>query len=67
MKTIDKFSPSEKILLVENIWNSIAEDHYSTISSKEKTEFDKRLALIKSGKAKFNSLEEIKQKFKALK
>jgi len=66
-KLIKELSPAEKILLVENIWDSIAENHYAELSKQEKSEFDKRLALIKSGKAVFNSVDEIKAKFRALK
>ncbi len=66
-KLIKQLSPAEKILLVENIWDSIAENHYSELTKEEKTKFDKRLTLVKSGKATFNSIEEIKAKFKKLK
>jgi putative addiction module component (TIGR02574 family) len=66
-KLIKELSPAEKILLVEDIWDSIADSHYAELTKAEKSKFDKRLALIKSGKATFHSVSEIKAKFKALK
>ncbi|MEO5571800.1 MAG: addiction module protein, partial [Bacteroidia bacterium] len=37
-KKISRLSIPEKIVLVENIWDSIAENHYAELSEKEKKE-----------------------------
>ena len=66
VKKINRLSIPEKIVLVETIWDSIAEDHYSTLTEKQKKELDKRMALIKSGKASFTTVNEIKAKYKSL-
>jgi putative addiction module component (TIGR02574 family) len=66
-KEIEKLSTAEKIILVENIWNSIADKHSHSLTEEQKTELDKRLQLIDSGQATFLSLEEIKLRFNAMK
>ena len=66
-KRINELSVPEKIVLVENIWDSIADSHYLALTEKQKKELSKRLALIKSGKASFTTLEEIKAKYKSFK
>ena len=66
-KQIEELSIPEKILLVENIWDSIANQHQSNLTEIQKMELDRRLALIESGEATYMTLEEIKAKFNALK
>ena len=66
-KQIGQLSTAEKVLLVENIWDSIAEEHESALTAKQKKELDRRLALIESGKATFHSIEDIKARLKAMK
>ena len=66
-KQINKLSAAEKIVLVENIWDSISDSHFEALTDQEKKELDRRLELIKSGKAKFSNTEELKRKFKQLK
>ena len=66
-KQIQQLSIAEKILLVENIWDSIAEEHETNLTAKQKKELDRRMALIDSGKATFFTMKEIKAKFKAMK
>ena len=65
-KKINQLSISEKIVLVENIWDSIANNHFAELSEKEKKELTRRLALIKSGKAAFTTIEKIKETYKSL-
>jgi putative addiction module component (TIGR02574 family) len=66
-KEIEKLSTAEKIILVENIWDSIAEKHNQELTEAQKQELEKRLTFIDSGQATFLSLDEIKQRFNALK
>lgn len=66
-KEIEKLSTAEKIMLVESIWNSIADKHTIELTLQQKQELDRRLELIESGQATFLSLDEIKQRFNALK
>ena len=66
-KEIQKLSVAEKIILVENIWDSIADEHSNELTVEQKLELDKRIELIDSGQAIFLSLEEIKDRFNAMK
>ena len=66
-ENINRFSDSEKILLVVKIWNSIAKHHQPRPSAAQKREIDKRMQLIQSGEAVFLTLDEIKERFKTLK
>lgn len=63
IKEIKKLSVEERILMVEEIWDSIAEDTTSEelkIPEEEKQEIIKRLEDFKSGKQKTYSWEEVK-------
>jgi putative addiction module component (TIGR02574 family) len=62
---IKKLSDAEKILLVEDIWDDIADKTFE-LSETKKVELDRRLEEIKSGKATFSSWDEVKQKAKRL-
>lgn len=64
---IKKLSAAEKILLVEEIWDDIAQDAFSDLSDEKKKLIDERLEGIKNGTAKFTSMQEIKRKFQSLK
>ena len=63
IKDIKKLSVEERILMVEEIWDSIAEDTTSKelqIPEDEKQEILKRFEEFKSGKQKTYSWEEVK-------
>jgi len=63
IKEIKKLSVEERILMVEEIWDSIAEDSISEnlrIPDAEKQEILKRLEEFKSGNQKTYSWEEVK-------
>lgn len=66
-KEIGKLSKSEKILLVEEIWDEIAKDTKTELTAAQKEEVDRRLDLAKEGKVKYYTLEEAKARIKSLK
>lgn len=64
LEQITQLSVEEKIVLVERIWDTIAEDTRSQnleISPELETELARRLALIQTGQTQFYSWEEVKQ------
>ncbi|MBS1622673.1 MAG: addiction module protein [Bacteroidetes bacterium] len=54
-------SVAERILLVEDIWDSIADDNATKLSKKQKELLDEREKDALSGKVSKKSWEEIKQ------
>jgi putative addiction module component (TIGR02574 family) len=66
-KQIQKLSTAEKILLVEQIWESISDEETPELTEEKKKELDRRLELIDSGEATYMTLEEIKERYKTLK
>jgi putative addiction module component (TIGR02574 family) len=56
-----KLSVSERILLIEKIWDSLNTDELE-ISESQKKELDKRLARIKKGETKFYKWDDVKQR-----
>lgn len=63
LKEIKKLSVEERILIVEEIWDSIAEDSIPTdlrIPEAERQEILKRFEEFKSGNQKTYSWEEVK-------
>ena len=60
LQSILKLSTSERLLLLEKIWNSISVDEISVTSSQKK-ELDKRLARMKGGETKFFTWEEVRK------
>lgn len=54
-----KLSVSERISLIEKIWDSIPSDEID-LSEAQKNELDKRIERLKTGKTKFYSWKEIK-------
>ncbi len=62
---IKKLSISERILLVEDIWDSIARDNESfELSQSQKDELDKRSRSFDENPSQGRSWEEIKAKFR---
>ena len=66
-KEINKLSDSEKIILVEEIWDSLEDRNQSFLSEEKKKFIDQRLEAIQKGEASFVSLSEIKDRFNSLK
>lgn len=63
LKEILKLSDSEKILLVEQIWDSIDKNHIE-LTTAQKKELDKRLKEYKEGKMKFVDWETAKKRIR---
>jgi putative addiction module component (TIGR02574 family) len=60
---IDKLSPAEKILLVEDLWDAIASDEAGVpVPLSHRDELDKRFKQHKSAKGKLLSLGELQAK-----
>ncbi len=58
---IDQLSVAERILLVEEIWDSIAEEvNASELTQAQKDELDRRLAAMESDPQAGSSWEEVK-------
>ncbi len=64
---ISKLSTAEKILLVEEIWDDIASENKEDLTEAQKTELRRRVQLAEEGKVKYLSLEESRERIKALK
>lgn len=63
---IKKLSVAERILLVEDIWDSIAEEQESMeTSAAQKDELDRRIAAYNAFPDEGRSFEEIKSRLKA--
>ena len=59
---IAKLSTSEKILLVEDLWDNIASDKLSVpIPQSHRKELDRRLNIYKSNPGRLLSLEELQE------
>jgi putative addiction module component (TIGR02574 family) len=66
-KEIGKLSDAEKILLLEDIWESISEKRKNKLSISQKKEIDRRLELEEKGEVRFYSLDEVRSRIKLLK
>ena len=64
MKDILELSTSERILMIEKIWDSI-DPHDVELSEGHKKELDRRLARYQRGETRFHSWEEVKQDLRA--
>jgi len=64
LKEIRQLSVEERILMVEAIWDSIAEDTLTDdlLTEGQKQELDRRIQLHESGKGQTYSWEEVKAK-----
>jgi putative addiction module component (TIGR02574 family) len=60
IKEILKLSTSERILMIEQIWDSIKPGDID-LNEAHKKELDKRLARYQNGETKFHSWEDIKE------
>lgn len=65
---IKKLSVAERMLIVEEIWDSIVADQESMeVSEAQKEELDRRLALHNSAPGQGKTWEEIRDRLKAAK
>jgi putative addiction module component (TIGR02574 family) len=63
LKQIKELSVEERILIVEAIWDSIAEETTENfLTQEQKEELDRRIGLHESGKGKTYTWEEVKAK-----
>ena len=66
MEQIQKLSVSEKILLVENIWDSITlSGNELSVTNKQKIELDKRLSDYNKSPEESSTWEEVKNRLKS--
>lgn len=65
MKTIeiDTYSDAEKIILAEQLWNSVSKENL-TLSEEVKEELDSRLKNLEDKKTKLFSWKEVKEHLK---
>ena len=65
IKQIDKLNLSEKLILVEDIWDSIARSNDTLpLYEWQKTELDKRYEEYKSGKQTLHEPNEVHEKLR---
>jgi len=60
VQNILKLSTAERLLLLEEVWNSILPNEI-TIKDSHKKELDKRLTRMKRGETKFFTWDEVKK------
>lgn len=63
VKDLDRYSNAEKIILAEQLWDSISKDDVE-ISDDVKKELDSRLKNLEEGKTKLYSWDEVKAHLK---
>ena len=59
LKNLSKYSTAEKIILAEQLWDSVSKNEI-TISKQVEEELDLRLQILEEGKTEFYSLQEVK-------
>lgn len=60
IKDLSKYSNAEKIILAEQLWDSISKKDIE-LSNEIQQELDVRLQLLKEGKTELYSMEEVKK------
>jgi putative addiction module component (TIGR02574 family) len=65
IKDIKKYSNAEKIILAEQLWDSVAKKEIE-LSDEIKKELDNRLQIIEEGKTKYYSWNEVKNHLKEI-
>ena len=58
IQEINKLSRTKRILLVQKIWDSLEDKQGIELSEEVRIELDSRIEHLKSGKAKYYTLEE---------
>ena len=59
LKNLSKYSTAEKIILAEQLWDSVSKNEI-TISKQVEEELDLRLQILEEGKTELYSLQEVK-------
>ena len=65
IKDIKKYSNAEKIILAEQLWDSVAKKEIE-LSDEIKKELDHRLQIIEEGKTEYYSWNEVKNHLKEM-
>lgn len=65
IKNLSKYSNAEKIVLAEQLWDSISKKDLE-ISDELKIELDIRLKNLEEGKSELNTWEEVKKHLKSI-
>lgn len=65
IKNLSKYSDAEKIVLVEQLWDSISKQSLET-SDEIKKELDNRLERLEQGKSELFTWEEVKAHMKTI-
>lgn len=65
IKDLDKYTNAEKILLAEELWDSVAKDKLE-LSDALKEELDRRIALVEEDKTEFYTWEEVKKRLRQI-
>ena len=65
IKDINKFSNAEKIVLAEQLWDSVAKKDIA-ISEELQKELDIRLQLVEEGKTEYYTWNEVKSHLKKI-
>ena len=65
LKDIEKYSNAEKIILAEQLWDSVSKKNFE-LSQDVKYELDHRLQVLEEGKTKLYTLDEVKAHLKKI-
>jgi putative addiction module component (TIGR02574 family) len=63
IKDLDKYTNAEKILLAEELWESVSKEKLE-LSDAVKQELDRRISLIEEDKTDFYTWEDVKNMLK---
>ena len=65
IKDLEKYSNAEKIILAEQLWDSIAKKNIE-VTDAVKYELDERIQRLEEGKAELYTLDEVKAHLKKI-
>jgi putative addiction module component (TIGR02574 family) len=63
IKDLDKYTNAEKILLAEELWESVSKEKLE-LSDAMKQELDRRISLVEEDKTEFYTWEDVKNMLK---
>ena len=63
IKDLDKYTNAEKILLAEELWESVSKEKLA-LSDAMKQELDRRISLVEENKTEFYTWENVKNTLK---
>ena len=63
IKDLDKYTNAEKILLAEELWESVSKEKLE-LSDAMKQELDRRISLVEENKTEFYTWEDVKNTLK---